>query len=147
MFSLRRIAFIFSTILLTVGCDADDRDDIAAFEAEDVAVDGDERPLALEDEEEPGDPTPGGEIDVTVDGDGVPCTTPHGLRPLAGGPAGPEPFDPGALILDLAALEDAEDAPALDVDADEVFTAEADEPEPCDTHGSGDEDEPELVDG
>lgn len=146
MLSLRRIALILSTILLTVGCDADDRGDIAALEFEDVAVDGDERPLVLEDEEEPGDPMPSGEIDVTVDGDGVPCTTPHGLRPVAVGPVGPEPFDPGALVLDLAALEDAEDAPALDVDADDAFVAEADEDEPCDTYGE-DEEEPELVDG
>ena len=140
--SLRRSALFLCTLLFAVGCDADDREDVADA----LALDGtalEDRPLTDDDGEDPGDPLPAPAVAVTARPDATPCapSEPHGAPlPLAGAVADDEPFDPGALNLDLAALADAEDAPAPAALGPDAFAAEDDEPEPCDTHGGDDDD-------
>ena len=142
MLCLRRSALFLCTLLFAVGCDADDREDIAdALALEGAALEDEDRPLADDDGEDPGDPLPAPMAAVTARPDQVPCTpsAPHGgPLPLAGEVAEDEPFDPGALNLDLAALADAEDAPAPAALGPDAIAAEDDEPEPCDTHGDDD---------
>jgi hypothetical protein len=136
LFSIRPRAFLLCTLLCAIACDPDDDDAIAAYELDSAALDED-RPLRDDDGHDSGDPLPDPEIDLSDRVDPVPCAAP---RPIAIDPGG---FDPSELGLDLAALDDAEGAPAPTPAGPSDLAIDDGDPEPCPTE---DDDELTLAD-